>query len=188
MNANEMIARAEFLSQHYEDGKFQERSPREGAYRACLVEDGYAFKAVHNVRDVNANRAEWDFYAMTTDEIRAKLAKPVYISRNGLVIVMVAITPWRERKNGFEGNLSHWENELDELTKSTYGFNIGDTHGGNWGVDSEGNVLMLDYGSMEWHAKRWEHEKIPYEKRHETPEPGYHKEIMAEMLLTKSNN
>src|SRR6185436_20732867 len=97
MNEREaMVARAEFLSEQYDaHGKFMLESDAQGCTRACIIEKGYAFKAVHKAKESDQNRSEWDFYTMTTDEIRALLAKPLYISKNGRVLVMEALTPWR---------------------------------------------------------------------------------------------
>jgi hypothetical protein len=162
-----------------------------GCTRSVLIEGGYVFKAVHRLKDANQNRAEWDFYTMTTDEIRAKLAKPLYISRNGNIIVMEVLTPWYSRKDpkgDVYGGLTQFEESLLNLTNSVHGLHIGDLHGGNWGIRADGTVLLLDYGSMEWHATHFERCKLPTEKRYVVPDPIYVRDFMVEMLLTKANN
>ena len=192
MNANEMIARAEFLSQQYNgEGIYQMISGSSGCTRSVLIEGGYVFKAVHRTKDANQNRAEWDFYTMTTDEIRAKLAKPLYISRNGNIIVMEVLTPWYSRKDpkgDVYGGLTQFEESLLNLTNSVHGFHMGDLHGGNWGIRADGTVVLLDYGSMEWTATHFERCKLPSEKRYTVPDPIYIRDFMAEMLLTNTNN
>lgn len=183
MNASEMVARAESLSMDYSHGTFNRTSERRGASRTVIVEGGYAFKAVQNERYAGNNRVEWDFYHMTTDAIRAKLAKPLYISRNGNVIVMEALTPWRERNLDFE-RLGRYEREIDNLTRAEHGIDsIGDLHGGNWGIRDDGSVVVLDYGAMEWLAQVHEWEKIqPDRVRWATPKPEYRKEMLADLL------
>jgi hypothetical protein len=191
MNANEMIARAEFLSTQYDCGTFQLGSDSAGAARKCIVEGEYAFKCIKEERDAVQNCSEWDFYTMTTDSIRAMLAKPVYISRNGNVIVMEALIPWRERNDPNEekyGYLSHWEKCLDEDMSATYGFTIGDSHGGNWGIEADGTVVMLDYASLELQCTDWEWSKTPTPARWGADRPKYQRGILLEYLWSNEIN
>ena len=59
MNANEMIARAEFLSTQYNDeGSFMLGSERAGATRRCIIEGEYAFKCIKLERDASHNLSE----------------------------------------------------------------------------------------------------------------------------------
>lgn len=187
MNANEMIARAEFLSLQYVDDRYQMATKLSGCTRTVRIEGQYAFKAVFNAKNANQNRAEWDFYTMTTDQVRAKLAKPLYISRNGNIIVMEALTPWYDRSDD-DSCLSRHETEIEAITRETHGFTMGDIHGENWGVRASGVVVLLDYGWIEWRVRRYAHEKMDRKVRYATPEPDYVRDYMAEMLLTNTNN
>ena len=172
MNAEEMIAHAESLSLDYTNGMHNRVSKRAGLYRRVTVEGDYAFKAVHSEKDAEYNRAEWDFYTMTTDEIRAMLAKCVYISRNGNILVMERCTPWYERSEHFDSEpLSEIERELDRATEHAHGFVIGDLHGNNWGVREDGTVVVLDYGDVLYRVN----DRIE-------PDESYNRNVMGEVF------
>src|SRR6185436_9865260 len=99
--------------------------------------------------DADQNRSEWDFYTMTTDEIRAMLAKPLYISKNGNVLVMERLMPWHSSDASYDEREKQ-ENVLNNATVQAYGFVIGDFHGGNWGIHKDKRTLLLDYASLAW--------------------------------------
>lgn len=186
MNASEMVTHAEWLSEQYnEDGQYLHMTTSTGCSRSVQIESGFAFKAVHSAKYFAQNRSEWDFYHMTTDEIRAMLAKPLYISRNGRVIVMEALTPWYGHKLRFTMDYDEIRAKLHILTDSAYGFKIGDLHGGNWGVRKDGTVIALDYAAIQWQAQNWAYNQMPPEAKEATSykEPDYTKDMLAEMLL-----
>lgn len=143
MNVDEMIAHAEMLSEAYDDrGRFRNTTDRIGSYRTVIVEGGYAFKAMlRNDRDP-MNRAEWDFYASASDEMRAKLAKPLYLSRNGNVIVMEVL------KVNVWGETPEMSTEVANMAKELHNVIIGDLHGGNFGTRSDGTMVVSDYGHI----------------------------------------
>lgn len=184
MNASEMIALAEKMSHEYTDGRINNTSETAGAYREVFLHDQYAFKAVGRDCDIDTNRAEFDFYTMTTDEIRAKLAKPVYISRNGRVIVMERVTPWRKA----QPELSAYKtaSEIEAFVNKIHGCNIGDLHDGNFGIRDNGEIVVIDYGSIMYVATRWEARRARAADENDCYFPSYRKEIMAEMLLSFS--
>lgn len=146
MNINEMIAHAEMIATKYvDDGVLDLKyngNNKSGCSRLCEVIDDYAFKAVHSSRNASQNRSEWDFYCMTTDAIRKMLAKPVYISRNGNVLVMERITP-----GIYEYGFC---DRIESATQEAHGFKITDLHNGNLGTTHDGRSVVCDYGSIEW--------------------------------------
>lgn len=191
MNANEMVDHAEYLSLQYVEDRYQKITGSSGCSRSVTIEGEYAFKAVHNAKNANQNRAEWDFYLMTTDEVRAKLAKPVYISRNGNVIVMEVLTPWTDRtdRDGTKyGGLSRHETMIETLTNEAHGFAMADLHGGNWGIRPDNTVVLLDYGWIEHKARQHEQEKLPAATRWHEEAPAYMRDFMVDLLLTPVNN
>lgn len=140
MNADEMIAHAEAMSLNYnENGWYQGDSGLNGCSRSVELRGGFAFKAVFSARNRD-NVAEWDFYTMTTDEVRQYLAKPVYISRNGRVIVMEELT--------VDIAYSHIAKALVKATKKAHNFALYDLHSGNFGQRADGTVVCLDYGNV----------------------------------------
>ena len=191
MEINEMIARAEQMSHEYVDGRFRNKTDHTGAFRSVQLVEQYAFKATTRQNQASVNWSEWDFYTMTTDEIRAKLCKPVYISQNGNVLVMERLERARDSKTLPWDAVNNAATELDQMTEAQYGFCIGDLHGGNWGVTKSGLLLALDYGAMEYQARRWLWNNWTDEKakkpRYAENAP-YHKENMAQMLLTNQGN
>jgi len=143
-----MVARAEFLSTEYnEDGSFKYDSEHSGLYRTVFLEGQFAFKAACRKKFACLNQSEYDFYTMTTDEIRVCLVKPLYISKNGRVIVMELVNPL-----GTESTLKV-DQRLSNLMNNSYGFNLSDLHEKNWGVRQDGTVVVIDYGEMEWRAR-----------------------------------
>ncbi len=197
MNIDAMIVYAEYLSGQYKkanDGKneiFTMNSEKHGATRTCIISGNYAFKAVQVAKNAVENRSEWDFYAMTTDEIRAKLAKPLYISQNGRVIVMEVCTGWYERtpaQRTTTGYLEPNEEAVKLLVQNTHGFTLQDLHGNNWGVTSDGRAVVLDYGSVTWEVGSFAWRKLSQEEKTRISNPNnyevlYQKDTLAEMLL-----
>jgi len=160
MNAQQMIDHAEKLSKDYDPGtgRIRKRSNRSGLYRHTFVEGGYAFKAVGRDGDNTCNVAEWDFYCMTTDEIRKWLAKPVYISENGNVIVMEVLKVRQDmpdnKQRAWSERAGASERALIRLVERTHnGLCLSDLHGGNWGEDQNGTLKCLDYGYIAYGAE-----------------------------------
>lgn len=148
MNAEQMIALAEEMSLDYSDGYYQRSKGQDsdGLYRSVILRDGYAFKAIKSTVNPDCI-AEWDFYTLTTDEIRAMLAKPVYVSRNGRVIVVeevrVGVYPDDEQA------LAELERSLRRLSKETYGFDYFCDFGTrNMGFTQDGRAVMIDWANF----------------------------------------
>lgn len=182
MNVEEMIARAEKMSEEYgTDGRFKHASNRGGLYRTVFLEGGYAFKAVWNVKDAATNRAEFDFYVMTTDDVRAKLCKPLYISQNGNVIVMQKVAPGIYDDDERDAE----EEALSEQTLGAHNISIGDLHGNNWGRTPEGDAVAIDYGSLEWQSREHVGRKMRASDR-DCAEPKYDKSVMSEYLMDRA--
>ena len=157
MEIDQMIAQAEKLSLSYTDGMPDTRDIyREGCYRTCDIDGGFAFKI--SLRDTGTvcNRAEWDFYTMTTDDVREVLAKPRYISRNGKVIVFDCLTMNKDTggyntvlRNEFDSQARVAANELTRIVSSAHKVGIRDLHEGNFGRDDGTNeMLCTDYGAL----------------------------------------
>lgn len=159
MNADQMIAHAEKLSTDYgENGRLKTRSNRSGLYRHTFVVDGYAFKVASIEGENDCNVAEWDFYSMTTDKVRKWLAKPLYITKNGNVIVMEVLKVKEDERT----DESEWdwsckagkgETKLRGIVEKAHnGLVLTDLHSGNWGEDPKGNLKCLDYGYIAYGA------------------------------------
>jgi len=148
MNANEMIEMAERLSEAYSpEGHYRgDSNVSNGGWRAVLVKDQYAFKTVRRKADRDC-QIEWDFYTMTTDNVRDCLAKPFYISRNGCTIVMEKLTVCLD-ENGSEWGDFEPGCRVAEIIGSTYGIEVSDTKACNFGEREDGTVVMLDYGNL----------------------------------------
>ena len=146
MNVNEMIVLAERLSQSYDDkGFYNGSSTAAGGWRSVLVTSKYAFKTVRCKADRDC-QAEWDFYHMTTDAIRAFLSKPFYISHNGNTIVMEVLNV---DLDSYGHAVSDRLNaKLSPLMYKTYGFDFSDMKDLNVGQRDDGTVVMLDYGNI----------------------------------------
>ena len=154
MNANEMIALAERLSECYnERGSYTgDSNVTQGGWRSVLVMDQYAFKSVRNKKDRDC-QIEWDFYTMTTDNVRDCLSKPFYISRNGCTIVMEKLTVCKSDKGCDYGDFDAGC-RVAEIIGSTYGVTISDTKPCNFGErEEDGAVVMLDYGNLMYDVK-----------------------------------
>lgn len=143
MNADEMVVYAESLSERKDIPASNNGS---GAYRCCFLRGGYAFKLSHQGEE-RANRAEYDFYAMTTDNIRRLLVKPLYISRNGAVIVMEQVKPHVPYPDYLP-----FVDDLQHELRTTYGFGFSDMGMFNIGTREDGSMCVMDYGEMYWYG------------------------------------
>lgn len=173
MNASEMIVLAEEFSKAYTSGgSSSQQYDACGAWRNVVLRDAFAFKSVQNATDPDCV-AEWDFYAMTTDEIRALISKPLYISKNGRTVVMERLQPlqWQDEDN--EQYIATWKRLL-RLIRATYKADLGDIKPSNFGKRSDGSVVMLDYGNIVFDLK---------EKNKDLTKQNYSKNIMAETML-----
>jgi len=152
-----MIAKAEKLSLSYTDGEPDTRDIyREGCFRTCDIDGGFAFKIALTDTGTVCNRAEWDFYAMTTDDVREVLAKPRYISQNGKVIVLDCLTMRKdvggygtEPRNEFDRQARVAADELLRVVRNAHKIGIRDLHEGNFGRDDgTGKMVCTDYGAL----------------------------------------
>ena len=156
MNVDEMIANAERLSLSYtERGRYTGRSDACGSWRSVAYFDDYVVKSVQEAQDRDC-QMEWDFYVGTTDEVRAFLAKPLYISRNGRSIVMEKLKPMQ------------WEDD-----KAT-----------NFGRRDDGTVVWLDYGNLIYDIRTAvEFDEVPLTKREYTKMEHFPKLRLTPTLL-----
>jgi len=152
-----MILEAEKLSLSYTDGSPDTRDVyREGCYRTCIIKGGFAFKIALADSGTVCNRAEWDYYSMTTDSVRKLLAKPRYISRNGKVIVFDCLTMHKDVGAYLSAERSEFDRvariAADDLTRTVlnaHKVGIRDLHEGNFGRDDGTNeMLCTDYGAL----------------------------------------
>lgn len=188
MNVDEMIALANHMASEYNEyGRFKLTSKHSGVYRTVTLQDQYAFKAVTDAKDAGCNRSEFDFYCMTTDEIREKLARPVYLTQCGRVIVMERVMPFKESEQRLDWCASSLESQMDKLVKTVHGVIIGDLHGGNFGVRANGDIVVVDYGSMFYTVRYWAYNQMTdMEKRAaDWAQPDYDRSLMADMLLAR---
>ncbi len=158
----DLVTQAESLAANFkEDGSYnapysETAKHPSGMYRFAIVEN-VVYKVAFGKNGRQCNQAEFDFYVMTTDSIRAKLAKPLYVSRNGNVIVMERLK-MKENMNGPEYNafISDCDKTRIELIaeiNDAYGFRFKDSHDGNFGRNSNGDVVCSDYGSIAYDAE-----------------------------------
>lgn len=180
MNVNEMIAHAKFLASRFTavndrcyqsfEPEMRKEAPFSGCSRSVFLIDEYAFKVVHSDGYTYNNRAEWDFYATTTDDMRALLAKPLYITECGRVLVMEQL----DRANA-RGTIPAYDNLCATQKLHYKGVILSDMHDGNFGVNKDGKVLLLDYGFTYLAASNVlkEYKDIPYDEMRKT--------ILAEM-------
>jgi len=162
MNVEQMIERAEKLSQEYTDGRPDTRDfKREGCYRTCNISGGFAFKLAINTSGIGCNRAEWDFYAMTTDDVRKVLAKPRYISRNGKVIVFDCLTMASDtgkygtpERGEFVRMAEECADAVLSAVRKAHNEGICDLHHHNFGRDDgTGKMVCTDYGALAFRAE-----------------------------------
>jgi hypothetical protein len=147
MNANEMVDLAERLSNSYNRNGYYDgdSSPGcTGGTRTVLIQDQYAFKMARTTAAAVANMVEWDFYAMTTDEIRAMLSHPFYISRNGNVVVMERL---QTRDNPYN-KVVQFIDELKAVVDLAHNIRLTDIWDFNCGMRQDGTILCLDYGEL----------------------------------------
>ena len=151
-----MIARAEALSLDYDGDTPNKRTKRYGCYRTTVIDGGFAFKLSLSSNGVDCNRSEWDFYAMTTDNVRELLAKPRYISRNGKVIVFDCLTMREdlgrydsESRIEFDSEARRADPTLANVIHKAHGIGLRDLHEGNFGRDDgTGAIVCTDYGAL----------------------------------------
>tara|TARA_R110002094_G_scaffold219098_2_gene190929 strand:+ start:739 stop:1290 length:552 start_codon:yes stop_codon:yes gene_type:complete len=158
---DQMIAQAEKLSLEYDgDEPKLGRTPKQGCFRTALIDGGFAFKLSISKNGVACNRAEWDFYAMTTDEMREFLAKPRYISRNGKVVVFDCLTmredvgkPFSQAAEDFKQRAYAFASELQKVMRRTHTVSMFDLHDGNFGVDDgTDQMVCTDFGHFAFYA------------------------------------
>tara|TARA_R110002094_G_scaffold192802_1_gene166744 strand:- start:454 stop:1005 length:552 start_codon:yes stop_codon:yes gene_type:complete len=156
MEIDQMIAQAEKLSLDYDGDTPNKMTKRYGCYRTTVIDGGFAFKLSLKKDGEDCNRSEWDFYAMTTDDVRELLAKPRYISRNGKVIVFDCLTMREdlgkydsETRIEFDRGARRADPILATAVYKTHGVSIRDLHEGNFGRDDgTDTIVCTDYGSL----------------------------------------
>tara|TARA_S200002703_G_scaffold2693_1_gene4168 strand:- start:3776 stop:4327 length:552 start_codon:yes stop_codon:yes gene_type:complete len=162
MNVEQMIERAEKLSHEYTNDEPNERNhDREGCYRTCSISGGFAFKLAIRESGIGCNRAEWDFYTMTTDDVRKVLAKPRYISKNGKVIVFDCLTMAIDvgtygtpERNEFNKQADDCADKLLATVRESHKHGINDLHNHNFGRDDgTGKMVCTDYGALAFAAE-----------------------------------
>jgi hypothetical protein len=147
-----MIEQAEHYSLQYDDDGYYVRDSdkHKGTSRAVHLEQHYVFKAVKKQRAWKQNRAEWDYYTSTTDEIRRHLCKPLYIARNSRVIVMERIVPIDEDSRPYRRALAKIKEQLellmDQSAYRTLMFDV-DYNEFNWGWRNN-QIVLMDYGGL----------------------------------------
>lgn len=148
---------AEQISRQYVDGYFDGPRTVSGASRSVSMWDDVVFKA-HIRQSCQDNRREWDFYNGCTDELKTMCAKPLYISKNGRVIVMErvksTIGSWFPDYQDCLAALREFNNKLVELIDAMNGTDdylisgaslCSDNHASNVGVTSDGVYKWIDY-------------------------------------------
>jgi hypothetical protein len=144
MNANEMVDLAERVSNEYTNDCYTGSYDAAGGTRCVILRDQYAFKIASKSRNSDANRSEWDFYAMTTDNIRAMLSHPFYISHNGNVVVMERL---QTRDNPYN-KVVQFIDELKAIVDIAHNIRLADVWDFNCGMRQDGTILCLDYGEL----------------------------------------
>ncbi len=156
---------AEKLSRQYSEGYsgsmcYSGPSEFSGCYRSVSMWDTVVFKAhILKTTTYECNRREWEFYHEATAELQAMCVKPVYISKNGRVLVMERVEDTIRRWYSNRG-LDHYDalvefnddlrrlidemNGTEDYEKSGKGM-CRDNHAGNIGVTSDGELKWLDY-------------------------------------------
>ncbi len=157
----EWLAETAFVTEEDEHGEWTYISPEVfsvlvsegGAYRKVILDTEVVYKLTRNgTRDVIANRDEWNRYHAVPEEVRHLLAKPLYISDDGSVIVME-----RFRSTLKEHNPDNVKSkDFEEMTARKFqaaGVDedlayriLWDCHYGNIGHKMDGTLALLDYG------------------------------------------
>jgi hypothetical protein len=148
---------AEKLSRQYHPhGWYEGDYSVEGCTRQVSMWENVVFKAHSNIVYCD-NKLEWKFYNSSPSELREMCAKPLYISKNGRVLVMERIPStlkndelWYSDYLDKEDALDNFNHKLVHLINKVYGKGVGldstdDNHSDNVGVTKTGELKWIDY-------------------------------------------
>jgi len=114
-----------------------------GTTRTVLIGEKIVFKAVTNGSSTHCNIFEWELYSIVPDWARPHFCRPLYISRNGRVIVMERLATGvtgveiKNLKNRFREKISD-AGEISRLFSDDIPINLG---------FKNGQIQFLDYAN-----------------------------------------
>lgn len=134
----DIFKRADILSSWLRPYGFKEAGC--GTNRIAYKKDGYIFKIAVNPKGISGNHTEYDL----SDELRPYVTK--CYDDNGLVCIAEKVTVMDE------GDSRYYEDKiykiLQKISRTYILSDIGPKSFLNWGINSEGEPVILDYGYL----------------------------------------